>query len=96
MSTEKTGIDRRTFMRGSLAAAALLPLGGALASCASSGTATSGGAAAGGASTSAGSSTNPFGLADGSSVDAVIFNGGYGYDYVQKAADLVQTNHSGV
>jgi N-acetylglucosamine transport system substrate-binding protein len=97
MSTDKTGMDRRTFMRGSLAAAALLPLGGALASCASSGTTTTGGgAAAGGGSTSAGSSTNPFGLADGSSVDAVIFNGGYGYDYVQKAADIVQTNHSGV
>ncbi len=92
MTTDKTGIDRRTFMRGSLAVAALLPIGGALASCASSGTTTTGGGAAGGASTSAGSAKNPFGLAEGSSVDAVIFNGGYGIDYVQKAADLVQTN----
>ena len=96
MTTDKTGIDRRTFMRGSLAAAALLPIGGALASCASSGTTTPGTGAGGGATTSAGSANNPFGLASGSSVDAVIFNGGYGYDYVQKAADIVQTNNSGV
>lgn len=82
-------------MRGSLAVAAMLPLGGALASCASSGSGPSTGGGAG-ASTSAGSATNPFGLADGSTVDAVIFNGGYGYDYVQKAADIVQQKHQGV
>ena len=39
-STPRSTFDRRTFMRGSLAAAALVPLGGALASCASSGTGT--------------------------------------------------------
>ena len=77
-------------MRGSIAAAALLPLGGALASCASSGTGTGTGAAA---TTAAGSSNNPFGLADGSTIDAVIFNGGYGYDYVTFAADIVKKNH---
>jgi N-acetylglucosamine transport system substrate-binding protein len=36
---------------------------------------------------------NPFGLADGSTVDAVIFNGGYGIDYVEFAAALMQKNH---
>ena len=82
-------------MRGSLAAAALVPLGGALASCASSGTGTSSGGG-GAATTAAGSSNNPFGVASGSSVDAVIFNGGYGYDYVTFAADLMQKNQSGV
>lgn len=39
---------------------------------------------------------NPFGLADGSTVDAVIFNGGYGIDYVDFAADLMRKNHPGV
>ena len=78
-------------MRGSVAAAALLPLGGALASCASSGTGT--GTGGGAATTAAGSSNNPFGLADSSTIDAVIFNGGYGYDYVTFAADIVKKNH---
>jgi len=78
-------------MRGSLAAAALLPLGGALASCASSGTGT--GSSGGAATTAAGSANNPFGLADSSTIDAVIFNGGYGYDYVTFAADIVKKNH---
>ena len=31
-----------------------------------------------------------FKVADGSTVDAVIFNGGYGIDYVQFAADIMQ------
>ncbi len=87
-------LDRRTFMRGALAATALVPLGGALASCASSGTATSPGGGA--ATTAAGSANNPFGVASGSSVDAVIFNGGYGYDYVTFASDIVQKEQSGV
>jgi N-acetylglucosamine transport system substrate-binding protein len=34
-------------------------------------------------------------MADKSSVDAVIFNGGYGYDYVSFAANIVQQKHSG-
>ena len=44
------------------------------------------------------SATNPFGLAKSSSVEAVIFNGGYGYDYVKFAADQVtkQKDFSGV
>jgi N-acetylglucosamine transport system substrate-binding protein len=90
-STPRSTFDRRTFMRGSVAAAALVPLGGALASCASSGTGT--GTGGGAATTAAGSTNNPFGLADGSTIDAVIFNGGYGYDYVTFAADIVKKNH---
>ena len=39
---------------------------------------------------------NPFGVAEGSTVDAVIFNGGYGIDYVEFAANLMQKNHPGV
>ncbi|HET8601022.1 MAG TPA: N-acetylglucosamine/diacetylchitobiose ABC transporter substrate-binding protein [Segeticoccus sp.] len=103
MSEEKS-FDRRTFMRGALAAAALAPLGGALASCAAGG----GGSASTGASSAAGgasgaatgaakaSADNPFGLAKGSTIDAVIFNGGYGTDYVDFAAKIVQKDHEGV
>jgi N-acetylglucosamine transport system substrate-binding protein len=75
--------DRRTLLRGALATAALMPLAGTLASCGSS----SGG---GGGGAAAKSATNPFGLGTTSSVEAVIFNGGYGYDYVKFAADKVK------
>ena len=61
-------LDRRTFMRGTAAAAVALPLGGLLGS-----TSLSTGAFAADA-------TNPFSVADGSAVDTVIFNGGYGID----------------
>ena len=80
MSRENPQFDRRTLLRGALATAALAPFAGALASCGSS----SGGG--GGAAATAKSATNPFGLAKTSSIEAVIFNGGYGYDYVEFAA----------
>ena len=91
MSREIPQFDRRTLLRGALATAALAPLAGTLASCGSS----SGG---GGSSTATKSATNPFGLGATSSVEAVIFNGGYGYDYVTFAADQVkkQKGFSGV
>jgi N-acetylglucosamine transport system substrate-binding protein len=73
-------LDRRAFMRGSAAAAAALPLGGLLGSTGLSSAAFAQDAA------------NPFGLADGSTVDAVIFNGGYGIDYVEFAAGIMQKN----
>jgi N-acetylglucosamine transport system substrate-binding protein len=80
MGINKT-IDRRSFMRGTAAAAAALPLGGLLGS-----TGMSTGALAQ-------ANANPFGVADGSTVDAVIFNGGYGVDYVEFAANLMQKNN---
>ncbi|HEX4298756.1 MAG TPA: N-acetylglucosamine/diacetylchitobiose ABC transporter substrate-binding protein [Devosia sp.] len=80
MGINKT-IDRRTFMRGSAAAAAALPLGGLLGSTGLVSRAF------------AQDASNPFSVADGSSVDAVIFNGGYGIDYVQFAADIMQKQH---
>jgi N-acetylglucosamine transport system substrate-binding protein len=91
MSTEnaRVGVDRRTLMRGALAAAAFIPASGVLAACAGGG-GTSNNSKKGNVS-----ATNPFGMADKASVDAVIFNGGYGIDYVQFAADLVQKNHAG-
>jgi N-acetylglucosamine transport system substrate-binding protein len=92
MSRELPQFDRRTVLRGALATAALAPFAGALASCGSSSGGGGGGAAA------AKSATNPFGLAKSSSIEAVIFNGGYGYDYVKFAADQItkQKDSSGV
>jgi N-acetylglucosamine transport system substrate-binding protein len=94
MTQEKARLDRRSFLRGSLAAAALLPLAGTISAC--SGSSPSSGGSGGGSA--AKSATNPFGLAKSSSVEAVIFNGGYGYDYVKFAADQVkkQKDFSGV
>jgi len=42
------------------------------------------------------SAENPFGLAAGSSVDAVIFNGGYKTDYVDYAATVMNTKFNDV
>jgi len=94
MSREIAPFNRRTLLRGALATAALAPLSGALAAC--GGSSPSGGG--GGSSAGPKSAANPFGLADKSSVEAVIFNGGYGYDYVQFAAAQVpkQSGFSGV
>jgi N-acetylglucosamine transport system substrate-binding protein len=83
MSESPARINRRTFVSGVLAAAVLLPLAGTLTSCA----APSGNGDAKSGDTGKKSDKNPFGLADTASVEAVIFNGGYGYDYVQFAAD---------
>jgi N-acetylglucosamine transport system substrate-binding protein len=86
-------LGRRDFLRGSLAAAALAATG-SLAACATSGTGTSTASspAAGGAV----SETNPFGVESGSTVDAVIFKGGYGVDYAEFAAKQVQAKQQGV
>jgi len=86
MTREPAQMDRRSFLRGSLATAALVPLAGTLASCSGSAPSSGGGGGGGGGTKSA---TNPFGLAKGSSVEAVIFNGGYGFDYVKFAAEQV-------
>jgi N-acetylglucosamine transport system substrate-binding protein len=88
--SETSKIGRRSLLRGSVAAAAVLPLSGALASCASSGNDNNNNQQSG-----TKSADNPFGMPDKSTVDAVIFNGGYGYDYVTFAANIVQQKHSG-
>jgi N-acetylglucosamine transport system substrate-binding protein len=69
-------LDRRTFLKGTAAAAAAVPLSGLLKSTAF-----------------AQDAANPFGVAEGSTVDAVIFNGGYGIDYVEYAQALMKANH---
>ena len=76
-------LDRRTLLRGSLAGAALISLSGALAACGAPGSDSD---SSGGGTKS---DTNPFGMAKDSAVDAVIFDGGYGYDYVEFAAGEV-------
>jgi N-acetylglucosamine transport system substrate-binding protein len=86
-------LARRDFLRGSLAAAALAATG-SLAACATSGTGTS----TQSSSAPAGqvSDTNPFGVQSGSTVDAVIFKGGYGIDYAEFAGKQVEAKQSGV
>lgn len=88
MSIQYQSLGRRGFLRGALAAAVLIPMGGALASCAGGG-----GGTAGPSGTV--SDTNPFGMADKSTVDAVIFKGGYGIDYVEFAGKAFEKAHSG-
>jgi N-acetylglucosamine transport system substrate-binding protein len=91
MTTEKKAVDRRTLLKGGLAAAAVMPFSGVLAACAGGGSDSATDKKGGGKV----SSTNPFGMTDKSSVDAVIFDGGYGTDYVAFAASLMQKNHAG-
>jgi N-acetylglucosamine transport system substrate-binding protein len=91
MTTEKKAVDRRSFMKGALATAAVIPFSGALAACAGNGSTPAAPKKAGGKV----SATNPFGMADKSTVDAVIFDGGYGTDYVTFAASLMEKNHAG-
>jgi N-acetylglucosamine transport system substrate-binding protein len=93
MSITDRPLRRRDFLRGSLGLAALATTG-SLAACATSGT----GTGTSGSSSSAGgpvSDTNPFGVAANSTIDAVIFNGGYGIDYADFAAKQVEKLQSG-
>ncbi len=92
MTIDRTPLQRRQFLKFALAAAAITPLAGSLASCAASG----GDDAPATQETGAVSADNPFGVPANSAVDAVIFNGGYGIDYVEFAAKQMQTLHDGV
>src|SRR4051794_3940257 len=85
-------LGRRDFLRGSLAAAALAATG-SLAACATSGTGTTSQSSAPAGQVS---DTNPFGVKSPSTVDAVIFKGGYGIDYAEFAGKQVEAKQSGV
>jgi N-acetylglucosamine transport system substrate-binding protein len=89
MNNQNKPLERRRFLGGVLAAAVLVPMGGSLASCAGGGGGTTSGPSG------AVSDTNPFGMADNSTIDAVIFKGGYGIDYATYAGELVQKIHPG-
>jgi N-acetylglucosamine transport system substrate-binding protein len=84
-------VDRRTILQLTVAGGVAIPAL-SLAGCAT------GGGGSDSSSSSAGgtkSDKNPFGMADKSTSEAVIFNGGYGYDYVTFAAQIVEKNHAG-
>lgn len=92
MNIQDKPLVRRDFLRGALATAMVIPLGATLASCAGSG---GGGTKGPAGATGAVSATNPFGMAEKSTVDAVVFNGGYGIDYAKFAAKIVEKEHAG-
>ncbi|QNE48218.1 carbohydrate ABC transporter, N-acetylglucosamine/diacetylchitobiose-binding protein [Glaciihabitans sp. INWT7] len=80
--------QRRQFLRGALAVGVFIPATGMLASCVGGGGTT---AAPGGTV----SAKNPFGMADKSTVDAVIFKGGYGIAYAEFAGKVVEKAQAG-
>ncbi|MFC5432146.1 N-acetylglucosamine/diacetylchitobiose ABC transporter substrate-binding protein [Microbacterium suwonense] len=90
MELNEASISRRNLLRGAATAALLLPFGATLASCAAPG-----GGSGDGDKKPAGDKTtadNPFGVAANSKVDAVIFDGGYGIDYVENSAKIMEGN----
>ncbi len=93
MSFTDKPLHRRAFLRGGLAAAAIIPASGFLASCAGAGTTDQGS----GDSEPKGtvSDTNPFGMEANSSVEAVIFKGGYGIAYAEFAGKQAEAKQPG-
>ncbi|WP_166999206.1 N-acetylglucosamine/diacetylchitobiose ABC transporter substrate-binding protein [Paramicrobacterium fandaimingii] len=91
MNIENVSVNRRNILRGAVAAAVLIPFSTTLASCATGG----GGGGGGGGAKGDVTADNPFGMAADSKVDAVIFDGGYGVDYVEYAAKILDKNHDG-
>lgn len=89
-------LHRRGFLKGALAAGALIPL----AACAGGGDdtkpAASTTAPGGTETTTQADPNNPFGLEVPSEVDAAIFNGGYGVAYAEYAAGMVGKKFDGV
>ncbi|WP_110590530.1 N-acetylglucosamine/diacetylchitobiose ABC transporter substrate-binding protein [Microbacterium suaedae] len=93
MNIDEARVSRRNLLRGAIAGAVLLPFGASLASCAAPG----GGGGTGDEQPQGDvTADNPFGVAANSTIDAVIFDGGYGTDYVEKAAEVLQGSHDGV
>ncbi|GAA5148934.1 N-acetylglucosamine/diacetylchitobiose ABC transporter substrate-binding protein [Microbacterium pseudoresistens] len=91
MELNDVSLSRRSLLRSAAMAAVLVPVGISLASCAAPG-------GGGGGSAPAGEVTadNPFGVAANTTVDAVIFDGGYGVDYVENAAKIMEKGQDGV
>ncbi|HEY5821737.1 MAG TPA: N-acetylglucosamine/diacetylchitobiose ABC transporter substrate-binding protein [Propionibacteriaceae bacterium] len=92
MNITHQSLQRRDFLRGSLAAAALVSTGGLLSACATSGTGTTPASSAPAGNVS---DTNPFGMVANSKVEAVIFKGGYGIDYATFAGKEVEKLQTG-
>jgi len=91
MDMDNTNTSRRNFLRGAAAVGAGLAVAPLLGRAAGASTVPVGS----GAAAAAGDAVNPFGMADGTTVDAVIFDGGYGIDYVEFAADIFAKTHDG-
>ncbi|WP_299038439.1 N-acetylglucosamine/diacetylchitobiose ABC transporter substrate-binding protein [uncultured Pseudokineococcus sp.] len=96
LESSRTPLQRRSFLKAITAGAVVTPFGLSLASCAAGGSGGGEAGGGGGAATGEVSDTNPFGVAAGSTVEAVVFDGGYGTDYASFAADLVEQNQDGV
>lgn len=89
-ATPRTAFHRRSLLRGGLAAAALGVAGTTLAGCATGGSLADDGDKAAEGETS---DQNPFGLADDTAIEAVIFNGGYGVGYAEFTAERMKELH---
>ena len=91
---ERASTNRRGFLRGAAAVGVGATLAPYLGKAGIVGATT---VPPGGEGTAAAGvdAVNPFGIADSSTVDAVIFNGGYGIDYVEFAADIFEQTHEG-
>lgn len=91
-----TPLTRRSLFRGA-GTAALWGTGAVtLASCARGGGLGDTGDSAEDAPAGEVTDTNPFGLAEDSSVEVVIFNGGYGVDYAEYTAEVMAELHPSV
>ena len=90
----KTQVARRDVLRGMAALGVAAPLGAALASCSSGGSGGTGASAT--QSADLDSSTNPFGLKAGTSIEAYVYQGGYGTQYVNRAVKDVQKHFKGI
>lgn len=98
MSDSKSPLSRRSVLRGALFTAAAVPFGVTLASCATGGGGDDPTTDDGGDDGDDGApvdSENPFGVEEGSSVEAIVFDGGYNIDYVEFAAAIFNDLHGG-
>jgi len=82
----KKSTDRRGFLKGAAAAGAGVALSPYLGKVGLAGASTP---------PAVGDAVNPFGVAEGSTVDAAIFSGGYQHDYVEFAAEIFEEVHPG-
>lgn len=82
-------INRRNLLRGSVAAAAVVGVGG-LAACATGGPVGGGNEEESKEPAGPMDPNNPFGLEESGKVDVIVFNGGYGIDYVEFAAEQMK------
>jgi N-acetylglucosamine transport system substrate-binding protein len=90
MPIDRSPMSRRALLqRAALAGLIVSPAGGLLAACAGSPTDNS-------TSTGAKSPDNPFGVADGSKVDVIVFNGGLGDEYPKFDNTLFAAKHGKV